>query len=46
MPVLERGCKSEGKDEIFQISFNPKHLGSDGCIDVHARRALREHPRP
>jgi hypothetical protein len=23
MPVLERGCRSKGKDEIFQISFNP-----------------------
>ena len=44
--MLERGCRSEGKDEIFQISFNLKHFDADGCIDVLVRRALREHPRP
>jgi hypothetical protein len=36
MPVLERGCRSEGKDEIFQISFNRKHFDIDVCIEVHA----------
>ena len=36
MPVLERVFSSEDKREIFQISFNHKHLGSDVCVDVHA----------